>query len=145
MTDESRCVNMFVVVSLRDRDCNLVEAPLREADAEQLADVLKALADPVRLRLVSLLATAQTGELCACDLPDAVGRSQPTISHHLSILTAAGLVEREQRGKWAWFRLRSEQLAAIRVALGEGSPRRPGASARPTPAAGPRRGGASRP
>ena len=113
------------MVVLRDPDCSIVEAPLAERDAERLAELVKALADPVRLRLVSMLATAPTGELCACEFPDALDKSQPTVSHHLSLLTAAGLVEREQRGKWAWFRLRHEQLAAVRGALGEGArPRR---------------------
>jgi ArsR family transcriptional regulator len=72
----------------------------------------------VRLRLVSLIADAPTGEVCACDLPALLGRSQPTVSHHLSQLVRAGLIDREQRGKWAWFRLRAERLAAVRAALG---------------------------
>jgi arsenate reductase (thioredoxin) len=111
------------VTILRDACCSVVEAPISDADATRLADTLKALADPVRLRLVSLLATAPTGELCACVLPDAVGKSQPTVSHHLGLLVDAGLVDREQRGKWAWFRLRHEQLAVVRSALGEGAVR----------------------
>jgi ArsR family transcriptional regulator, arsenate/arsenite/antimonite-responsive transcriptional repressor len=89
-----------------------------EAEAEELASVLKALADPVRLQLVSAIAAAPEGELCACDLPDVVDRSQPTVSHHLSLLVRAGLIDREQRGKWAWFRLRPERFAAVRAALG---------------------------
>jgi len=93
---------------------------LDEAAAVELAGVLKALADPVRLRLVSIVASAPEGEVCACDLPQAVGRSQPTVSHHLSLLVRAGVFEREQRGKWAWFRLRPDILAAVRGALGEG-------------------------
>jgi ArsR family transcriptional regulator len=91
---------------------------LDETEATELARVLKALADPVRLRLVSLIADAPTGEVCACDLPALLGRSQPTVSHHLSQLVRAGLIDREQRGKWAWFRLRAERLAAVRAALG---------------------------
>jgi ArsR family transcriptional regulator len=63
--------------------------------------------------LVSIVATAESGEVCACDFPAIVGRSQPTVSHHLSLLVKAGLFEREQRGKWAWFRLRPERLAAL--------------------------------
>jgi ArsR family transcriptional regulator len=93
---------------------------LDEQNAVQLAWVLKALADPVRLRLVSLIAGAPTGEICACDLPALLERSQPTVSHHLSQLVRAGLLDREQRGKWAWFRLRTDRLAAVRAALGEG-------------------------
>ncbi|MEM8904509.1 MAG: metalloregulator ArsR/SmtB family transcription factor [Actinomycetota bacterium] len=95
----------------------LLGPTLDEPDAEALAVMLKALADPVRLRLVNLIATAPEGEVCACDLPEQLGRSQPTISHHLSLLTRAGIVDRDQRGRWAWFRLRSEQLAALCVAL----------------------------
>jgi ArsR family transcriptional regulator len=91
----------------------LLQVTLDEGQADELADLLKALADPVRLRLVSILATTEAGEVCACDLPTLVDRSQPTVSHHLSILVKAGVVEREQRGKWAWFRLRRERLAAI--------------------------------
>lgn len=93
---------------------------LDEGEAVELAAVLKALADPVRLRLVSIIGGAAAGEVCACDLPALVGRSQPTVSHHLSQLVRAGLLDREQRGKWAWFRLRPERFAAVRAALGEG-------------------------
>lgn len=95
----------------------LLGAPLDEHESEELADVLKALADPVRLRLVSIIGSAETGEICACDLPGLVARSQPTVSHHLSLLVKAGIVDREQRGKWAWFRLREEQLAAVAAVL----------------------------
>lgn len=86
---------------------------LDEADAEELAAVMKALADPVRLRLVSTVANAESGEVCACDLPALLGRSQPTMSHHLGLLVQAGILEREQRGKWAWFRLRHERLEQL--------------------------------
>jgi ArsR family transcriptional regulator len=91
---------------------------LDDEQATELAARLKALADPVRIRLVSLLACSENGELCACDLPSVLGRKQPTISHHLKTLTEAGLVEREQRGKWAWFRLAPDGLAELRSALG---------------------------
>ncbi len=95
----------------------LLRSPLDEHQASELADVLKALADPVRLRLVSIIAAAESGEVCACDLPVLVDRTQPTVSHHLSLLVRAGVLEREQRGKWAWFRLRRERLAAVGDAL----------------------------
>jgi len=98
---------------------------LTEAQADELAAALKALADPVRLRLVSILATSPTGEVCACDLPDSVDRSQPTVSHHLSLLVNAGLLEREQRGKWAWFRLRYERLGELRDLLAPPDPDSP--------------------
>jgi ArsR family transcriptional regulator, arsenate/arsenite/antimonite-responsive transcriptional repressor len=95
---------------------------LSEAEAADLAAVLKALADPVRLRLVSIIASAAAGEICACELPGLLDRSQPTVSHHLTQLVRAGLIDREQRGKWAWFRLRPERFAALRAALGEAVP-----------------------
>ena len=93
----------------------LLSAVLDDDDAEALAIVLKALADPVRLKLVS--AIAATGEGCACDMPAIVGKSQPTTSHHLGQLVKAGILEREQRGKWAWFRVNSDRLATIRTVL----------------------------
>ena len=80
-------------------------AVLDEASAERLAAVLKALAEPTRLRLVSLIAAQPDGEACICDLTAPVGLSQPTVSHHMKVLADAGLLEREQRGKWAYFRL----------------------------------------
>jgi len=91
----------------------LFAAPLSEPEADELAGVLKALADPVRLRLVSMIATAPAGEVCACDLAGPLGRSQPTISHHLSQLVAAGVLERDQRGRWAWFRVRPARLGQL--------------------------------
>ncbi|MBT8241235.1 MAG: metalloregulator ArsR/SmtB family transcription factor [Acidimicrobiia bacterium] len=93
----------------------LLTPDLDEADAAHLAAILKALADPIRLRLVNLVAAS--GELCACDLPEILNRSQPTVSHHLSQLVKAGILERQQRGKWAWFRLRPDQLDRVRQAL----------------------------
>lgn len=85
--------------------------------AEELAAGFKVLADPVRLRLLSLIANSAEGEVCACDLVEPVGRSQPTVSHHLSILADAGLLTREQRGKWAWFRVVPERVGILRDAL----------------------------
>lgn len=96
----------------------LTGAVLDEAQATALAARLKALADPVRLRLLSLLACSESGEICACDLPQLLDRKQPTISHHLKLMTEAGLIEREQRGKWAWFRLAPNGLDELRAALG---------------------------
>ena len=88
-------------------------APLSETDATELAGVLKALADPARLRLLSIIAASPNGEACACDLSEPVARSQPTVSHHLSQLVRAGILTREQRGKWAWFRIDNDRLAAV--------------------------------
>jgi ArsR family transcriptional regulator, arsenate/arsenite/antimonite-responsive transcriptional repressor len=106
----------------------LTAGVLDEGAATELAGVLKALADPVRLRLVSAIAAAEAGEVCACDLPELLGRSQPTVSHHLTQLVRAGLLDREQRGKWAWFRLRPDGFAAIRAALGDSPAAAPVAS-----------------
>lgn len=93
----------------------LTSSPLGDDEAEHLAGVLKALADPVRIKLVSIIASA--GEGCACDLPSLVGKSQPTTSHHLSQLVAAGILEREQRGKWAWFTVSKDRFAQICAVL----------------------------
>jgi ArsR family transcriptional regulator, arsenate/arsenite/antimonite-responsive transcriptional repressor len=94
----------------------VLQAPLREADAEELAAAFKVLADPVRLRLLSLIA-ARDGETCACELVDVLDRTQPTISHHLAVLHDAGLLSREKRGRWVWYRTVPERLAALRDSL----------------------------
>lgn len=96
----------------------VTQSILDEEQAEALAGLLKALADPVRIRLVSIIAAAPTGEVCACDLPELLDRAQPTVSYHLSQLVKAGIIEREQRGKWAWFRPLPGQLCAVCTALG---------------------------
>jgi ArsR family transcriptional regulator len=84
------------------------------ASAERLAAVLKALAEPTRLRLISLIAAhGAAGQACVCDLTEPVGLSQPTVSHHLKVLSDAGLIEREQRGKWAYYSLVPGALDAI--------------------------------
>lgn len=83
----------------------ITSAALDAATAERLAEVLKALAEPTRLRLVSLVATQAGGEACVCDLTAPIGLSQPTVSHHLKVLVESGLLVRAQRGKWAYYRL----------------------------------------
>lgn len=95
----------------------LFGVPLSEDEAVELADVLKAMADPARLRLLSIIATAPGGEACACDLSAPLGRAQPTVSHHLTQLVRAGLITREQRGKWAWFRINDQRVAALCACL----------------------------
>jgi len=87
------------------------------ASAERLAYAFKALADPTRVRLLSLIAAAEGGEACVCDLTDPVGLSQPTVSHHLKQLVDAGLLVREQRGRWAYFRVVDAALDALAGAL----------------------------
>jgi ArsR family transcriptional regulator, arsenate/arsenite/antimonite-responsive transcriptional repressor len=81
--------------------------------AEQVAPLLKALADPVRLRLISLIASSATGEACVCDLNDAFDLTQATISHHLKVLHTAGLVDREKRGVWVHYSVRPAALSAV--------------------------------
>lgn len=90
---------------------------LDENEAELLARSFAALADPVRLRLLSLVASSP-GEVCACDLIEPSGRSQPTVSHHMKILVDAGLVTRDKRGLWVWYRAVPERLDALRAVLG---------------------------
>jgi ArsR family transcriptional regulator len=96
----------------------LLQGPLDPAEAEQLASALKAVADPARLRLLSLIRAQPDREACVCHLTEPLGLSQPTVSHHLKVLLQAGLVEREQRGSWAYFRVREEPLGALRDLLG---------------------------
>lgn len=91
---------------------------LDQASAERLATVLKALAEPNRLRLISMIAAnAASGATCVCDLIEPVGLSQPTVSHHLKVLTDAGLLAREQRGKWAYYSLVPHAMAAAAAAI----------------------------
>lgn len=97
----------------------VLESALSTSESEDLAAAFKVLSDPVRLRLLSLVASAPDGEVCACDLTEVVDRKQPTVSHHLSILTEAGLLTREQRGRWAWYRVVPERLGVLRNALTE--------------------------
>ena len=87
--------------------------PLSEAQADQMAPLFKALADPVRLRLMSLVASHPGGDACVCDLNDAFDLSQPTISHHLKVLHDAGLLDRDKRGVWVYYRVRAEALASV--------------------------------
>jgi ArsR family transcriptional regulator len=95
----------------------VLEAALDEDAAAELAGAFKVLADPARLRLLSLVANAPTGEVCACELVPTLGRSQPTVSHHLSTLVDAGLLQRERRGKWIWYRAIPERVRMLRDAL----------------------------
>ncbi|PPF58988.1 transcriptional regulator [Clavibacter michiganensis] len=86
-------------------------------EAEQIARSFKALGDPTRIRLLSLIAASEGGEACICDLTDPVGLSQPTVSHHMKQLVDAGLAVREQRGRWAYFRVVDEALDRTARAL----------------------------
>jgi ArsR family transcriptional regulator len=92
--------------------------PMDAEQAELIAPMLKAIADPVRLRLLSLVAAHEGGEACVCDLNDAFDLSQPTISHHLKVLHEVGLLDRSKRGVWVYYRVRTEALTGLGTLLG---------------------------
>jgi len=97
---------------------SLLAEPLAERDAGGLAQAFAALADPVRLRLLSLIAAQPAGEICGCELTEPLGRSQPTVSHHLKVLAEAGLVRGERRGRWVWYSVVAGRLDELRGVLG---------------------------
>jgi len=107
------------ILEASDESCcpSVLTAPLSETEAGDLARAFAALADPVRLRLLSLLASAPAGEVCACELVEPAGRSQPTVSHHLKVLSEAGLVIGDKRGRWVWYSAVPERLAVLRETL----------------------------
>jgi ArsR family transcriptional regulator len=94
---------------------SVLQEPLGERDAEELARSFAVLADPVRLRVLSLIAASD--EVCSCDLIGPIGRSQPTISHHTKALADAGLIVGDKRGRWVWWRVVPERLDSLRSAL----------------------------
>ncbi|HEY1643123.1 MAG TPA: metalloregulator ArsR/SmtB family transcription factor [Streptosporangiaceae bacterium] len=96
----------------------LSRGQLSPEQAEEVAPLLKALADPVRLRLMSLVASHPGGEACVCDLSDAFDLSQPTISHHLKVLHDAGLLDRDKRGVWVYYKARTRALASLGLLIG---------------------------
>ncbi|WP_243231580.1 metalloregulator ArsR/SmtB family transcription factor [Microbacterium sp. CIAB417] len=101
-----------------DECCSPASADaLTPAEAESVARTFKALGDPTRVRLLSLIAASRDGEACICDLTEPVGLSQPTVSHHMKVLVDAGLATREQRGRWAYFRAVTEVLDDAAMAL----------------------------
>lgn len=95
----------------------VVSRELHQADADELAGRLKAVADPTRLKLISLLAAQPELEACVCDLPEALGVSQPTVSHHFKVLAEAGLVDRRKEGTWVHYRLKPEAFEDLTRAL----------------------------
>lgn len=108
-----------LVLTATEECCPAVlAAPLSEAQSAELARDFALLADPTRLRLLSLLATAPAGEICVCELVEPLGRSQPTVSHHLKLLADAGLIVGEKRGRWVWYRIVLDRVAQLRNALG---------------------------
>jgi ArsR family transcriptional regulator len=126
LTDPSTPVNIWLVnvVEILAEACGprLVEAPLARPEAERLAEAMRVLADPARLQLLSVIAASPGGEACVCNLTVPLGLSQPTVSHHLKLLHEAGLLDREQRGRWAYYRLRSERLRELHRALAAPAP-----------------------
>ena len=106
------------VIDAIDACCSPVTGGALDAqEAEQLARMFKALGDPTRVKLLSLIAAAPDGEACICDMTEPVGLSQPTVSHHMKLLVEAGLATREQRGKWAYYRVVPEVLRSLAAAL----------------------------
>ena len=100
----------------------MLREPLSEVQADQVMPLLKALADPVRLRLLSLVASHADGEACVCDLNDAFELSQPTISHHLKLLHEVGLLDRDKRGVWVYYRVNTAAMTALTNLLGGVTP-----------------------
>jgi ArsR family transcriptional regulator len=119
--DSDRCIreeSEMKKLATLDACCTpLLTAPLGEREADELAVAFKALADPVRLRLLSLIAAAPAGTACSCDLEEPVGKSQPTVSHHLSVLADAGLITKEKVGRWVNCTVVPERLAQLREVL----------------------------
>ncbi len=95
----------------------ILRSRMRDQDAEEVARAFKAIADPARLRLLSFIAAQPGAEACVCHLVAPVGLAQPTVSHHLKVLTAAGVLERERRGTWMFYRLVPARVEALRQAL----------------------------
>jgi ArsR family transcriptional regulator len=90
-----------------------IAALIDSGSAAELAKLLKAVADPARLQLLALIRASEDGECCACDLTESLGLSQPTVNHHLRVLTDAGLITREKRATWAWFSIKKKRLNEI--------------------------------
>ncbi|MBM0202330.1 ArsR/SmtB family transcription factor [Micromonospora sp. NPDC051227] len=100
-----------------------VGPPLPRIDAEQFARVFKALSDPTRLQILSIIEVAPSGEACVCDLTEAFDMTQPAISHHLKILVEAGVLNRNKRGSWVWYSLNPGQLEPVKHLMPKGRPR----------------------
>ncbi len=114
-------LDLLPVTSTASTDCcsPLTGSTMSAEDAERTARTLKALADPARLRLLSIIAAHDGGEACVCDLTEPVGLSQPTVSHHLKVLTEAGFVTREKRGVWAYYTLVPEAVRELTTHIGD--------------------------
>jgi ArsR family transcriptional regulator len=118
---------MSIKVGRMEKACcaPVLGARLRRNDAEELAAAFKAIADPGRLRLLNFIASKENAEACVCELTEPLGLAQPTVSHHLRVLAEAGLLERERRGTWVFYRLVPERIEALRSVLVLPSDKRP--------------------
>ncbi len=104
--------------SAPDSCCDGASQSIDRAEAEALAVRLGAVADPVRLQVLSIISNSPSGEICACDFVEPLGKSQPTVSHHLKVLSEAGLVAGDKRGRWVWYRLGDDAVSGLAEALG---------------------------
>lgn len=109
--------SMFVNMYSMETCCTPIADAMSQSEAEETARLLKVLADPARLRILSLLVRAESNEICVCDLTEPLDLSQPTVSHHMKVLREAGFTTSERRGKWVYHRLAPERLAGVRAAL----------------------------
>ncbi len=113
---------MKVTATIQECCAPVLKKALDPSEAERLAAAFKVIADPARLRLLSIIASHPNGEMCVCDLVTPLGLSQPTVSHHLKVLHEAGLLERERRGVWIYYRVVPTRLRVLRDALGARGP-----------------------
>jgi ArsR family transcriptional regulator len=112
-----------LIAQIEDCCQSVLEAPLSESEADALASMLRVLADPARLQLVSVIAAQPDAEACVCNLTDPVGLSQPTVSHHLKLLYEAGVLDREQRGRWVYYSIRRGALDRVASVFSTGGAR----------------------
>ena len=118
--DVCQYVGAMQLIAQIEECCRVLEAALSEEEAATVASMLRVLADPARLRLISMIASQPEGEACVCNLIDPIGLSQPTVSHHLKVLAEAGILDREQRGRWAYYTLRPGALDRVASVLSTG-------------------------
>lgn len=111
---------MKLIAQIEECCAPVLEAPLSQAESQKLATMLRVLADPARLRLVSFIAAQPGSQACVCNLTEPVGLSQPTVSHHLRLLHDAGILDREQRGRWVYYSLRPGSMERVASVFGTG-------------------------
>lgn len=111
---------MKLLAQIEECCVSVLEAPLSEAEADSLAATLRVLSDPARLRLLSVIAAQPGSEACVCNLTAPVGLSQPTVSHHLKLLNEAGILDRQQRGRWVYYSIRPGALDRVASVFSQG-------------------------